>query len=93
MILNLTSQCVMGRIVIVEAEHDININDNDIINDDDMNTTNKYDINEKVDFYDIYDKMLKMSKNYEIQNTINRPIANIKMIKREAIWFDRQLLR
>ena len=93
MILNLTSQCVMGRIVIVEAEHDININDDDmnIINEDDI--INEKDINKKVDFYNIYEEILKMSGNYEIQNTIKRPIANIKMMKREAIWFDKQLLR
>lgn len=79
MILNLTSHCVMG----VEAEEDININ---TTNKDCINEEN---INKKVDFYNIYEEILKMSGNYEIQNVTKRPSKNIKMFKRPAIWFDK----
>ena len=74
----------MSGIVIVDTEEDINEKDEKDINEE--------DINEKVDFYDIYEEILKMSDKYS-NNLTKRPATNIKMIKREAIWFDKQLLR
>ena len=73
MILNLTLLCVMGRIIIVDINHDII--KPDIIKDDISNEDIKGNI---------YEKMMKISIN---MNTTQK-LINTKPIKREATWFD-----
>ncbi len=72
--MNLTFQCVMGRIIIVTNEEQAKLN----------NTI----IEPKVKFEHIYDEIQTLYNNYKLSindlpKQINKPI-----IKRDAIWFD-----
>lgn len=81
-ILNLTSQCVMGRIIVVDIIPIIDINPND--DTIPTITDSKYDNDIQGN---IYEKIMKLSINrntYELKT----PDELKKPVKREAFWFD-----
>jgi len=78
----------MGRIFVVDNQYD-NIIDNII-----DNKTNEFKNKEdNVIFENVYEEILKMFANYELQNTNSKKIIDnsgkqlSKIVKREAIWF------
>jgi len=75
-ILNLTSLCVMGRIIIVDIKPDIipTITDCKYDNDDIQGN--------------IYEKMMKISINSHYELNTHNELKKNKPIKRHAIWFD-----
>jgi len=75
MSLNLTLQCVMVRIIVVDINPDIK---------DDVKPDIKDDIIDDDVQGNIYEKMLKLSINMNTQ----QDLINTKPIKREATWFD-----
>jgi len=86
----------MGHIFVDNIKNDNDIIDQNDITDDNKNNKNnknnkdnKDNKDKKVEFENIYEEMLKMSTNQNINNSIKRSNRNIKLIRREAIWFDK----
>ena len=73
MSLNLTLQCVMVRIIVVDINPDIK---------DDVKPDIKDDIIDDDVQGNIYEKMIKISINTQ------QDLINTKPIKRDATWFD-----
>ena len=92
----MTLRFVMGHIFVDNIKNDNDIIDQNDITDDNKNNKNnknnkdnKDNKDKKVEFENIYEEMLKMSTNQNINNSIKRSNRNIKLIRREAIWFDK----